>query len=158
MSNGSGPVRVRRGFVPGSGPRVQINVGYEAGTLFEDIARRNADIAMATQVAQVLHQHYRGHYWSVSVDSKQGVCLIWIPTLMRHWKYVINLSRDELTPAAVIKAGGEVLERHNLPRGALNVDRYQEARAVADASSQKAAPGESSPSIQSPPLVPETLH
>lgn len=151
-------IRTGRSFIPGSGPRVQINVGYEAGTLFEDIARRNADIAMAKQVAECLHKHYRGHFWSVSVDSKQGICLIWIPTLMRQWKYVINLSKDELTPAAVVKAGGEILERHNLARGELNVDRYQEARAAADASSQKAAPGESLPTIPSPPLVPEIPH
>lgn len=96
------------------------------GTFPADEARARAELRIAKGVGELLHKHYRGHFWQVEADTKQGVCLITIPVLLENWKWKINLA--ELTPEAVVRAGGELLERFNIPRGDLDVARFVEAR------------------------------
>jgi hypothetical protein len=83
-------------------------------------------MAIAKMVAEDLHTYYRGHFWAVHVDSKQGICLITIPVLLGNWKYKIPLTG--LTTEMVVRAGGEILERFNIPRSSLDVAAFVAAR------------------------------
>jgi len=122
------PILLRKGLVPGSGPRVQYQLQHQRAGVFAEEGRKNAgaDMAITKWVAELLHSHYRGHFWAVATDSHQGVCLITIPTLLGNWKWCIRL--NELTPWMVIKAGGDILERFNIPRSAIDVAAFCEAR------------------------------
>ena len=106
-------VRVEARFVPsGAGSR----------------ERARTDIATARAVRRVLDTAYPGHDWEVVADSGQGYVAFRIPALMgANYAYLIK-GRD-LTPEAVVKGGGELLERYRLPRGRFNLDRFLAARA-----------------------------
>ena len=90
--------------------------------------RARADLATARAVRRILDTAYPGHDWEVVADSGQGYVAFRIPALMgANWAYLIKC-RD-LTPEAVLKGGGELLERYRLPREKFNLDRFLEARA-----------------------------
>lgn len=119
---------VRQGYVDGRGPRVQMQLKYDSGVSFSE---READTAAADLtttkwVAEVLHSHFRGHFWSVEVSSHQGLCRIGIPVLLGNWTW--NIPLPLLTHAMVLKAGGEILERFNIPRSSLDVAAFVKAR------------------------------
>jgi hypothetical protein len=107
-------VRVEARFVPsGNGSR----------------ARAAADVAAAKTVRRILDAAYPGHDWEVLADSGQGYVAFRIPALMgANFAYLIK-GRD-LTPEAVLKGGGELLERYRLPREKFDLDRFLEARAA----------------------------
>ena len=91
--------------------------------------RAAADIAAAKTVRRILDTAYPGHDWEVLADSRHGYVAFRIPALMgANWAYLIK-GRD-LTPAAVLNGGGELLERYRLPREKFNLDRFLEARAA----------------------------
>ena len=106
-------VRVEARFVPsGAGSR----------------ERAAADLATARAVRRILDTAYPGHDWEVLADSRQGYVAFRIPALMgTNYAYLVK-GRD-LTPEAVLKGGGELLERYRLPRAKFNLDRFLEARA-----------------------------
>jgi len=106
-------VRVEARFVPsGDGSR----------------ARMAADLAAARAVRRILDTAYPGHDWEVIADSGQGYIAFRIPALMGiNFAYLIK--GRKLTPEAVLKGGGELLERYRLPRGKFDLDRFLEARA-----------------------------
>jgi hypothetical protein len=109
---GRGPVRVEARFVPsGDGSR----------------ARARTDLAAARAVRRILDTAYPGHDWEVVADSGQGYIAFRIPALMGA-NYAYLVKGKDLTPAAVLKGGGELLERYRLPRGKFNLDRFLEAR------------------------------
>ena len=122
------PILLRHGVVPGAGPRVEwASKASVGGTFAAEKARRaKFDVTCARGIGLVLHNHYRGHFWLVEVDSHQGYCAITIPILLGNWKWKIPLA--DLTPAMVIKAGGEILERFKIPRSALDLPSFIEAR------------------------------
>lgn len=91
-------------------------------------ARARTDLATARAVRRILDVAYPGHDWEVIADSGQGYVAFRIPALMGiNFAYLIK-GRD-LTPEAVLKGGGELLERYRLPRGKFDLDRFLEARA-----------------------------
>jgi len=106
-------VRVEARFVPsGAGSR----------------SRLRADLAAARGVRRILDTAYPGHDWEVVADSAQGYVAFRIPALMgMNYAYLVK-GRD-LTPAAVLTGGGELLERYRLPRGKFDLDRFLAARA-----------------------------
>src|SRR5262249_38342894 len=107
-------VRVEARFVPsGTGSR----------------ARARTDLATARAVRRILATAYPGYDWEVVADSAQGYVAFRIPALMgMNYAYLVK-GRD-LTPEAVLKGGGELLERYRLPRGKFDLDRFLEARAA----------------------------
>jgi len=106
-------VRVEARFVPsGEGSR----------------ARARTDLATARAVRRILDTAYPGHDWEVLADSAQGYVAFRIPALM-GLNYAYLVKRRDLTPEAVLKGGGELLERYRLPRGRFDLDRFLEARA-----------------------------
>jgi hypothetical protein len=91
-------------------------------------ARAATDVAAAKAVRRILDQAYPGHDWEVVADSAQGYVAFRIPALMGgNWAYLIRAK--DVTPEAVRKGGGELLERYRLPRGKFDLDRFLAARA-----------------------------
>jgi hypothetical protein len=106
-------VRVEARFVPsGDGSR----------------ARAAADLAAAGSVRRILDGAYPGHDWEVVADSGQGYVAFRIPALMGA-NYAYLIKGADLTSEAVLKGGGELLERYRLPRRRFDLDRFLEARA-----------------------------
>jgi len=109
---GRGLVRTEARFVPsGEG-------SYE---------RLAADLAAARTVRRILDVAYPGHDWEVIADSGQAYVAFRIPALM-GMNYAYLIKGKDLTPEAVLKGGGELLERYRLPRGKFDLDRFLEAR------------------------------
>ena len=90
-------------------------------------SRARADVAAARAVRRILDVAYPGHDWEVIADSGQGYVAFRIPALMgMNFAYLVK--GKDLTAEAVLKGGGELLERYRLPRGKFDLDRFLEAR------------------------------
>jgi hypothetical protein len=90
-------------------------------------SRARTDVAAARAVRRILDTAYPGHDWEVVADSHQGYVAFRIPVLMgAHYAYLVK--GKDLTAEAVLKGGGELLERYRLPRGKFDLDRFLEAR------------------------------
>lgn len=89
-----------------------------------------ADQDMANRIMQVLQMHYPGHPWFVEVShhNKVGIAKIKMPGFT-SWSYVLLLSDLKNDPAlkAVVRAGGEFLERYRLPRTGIDFASYVNA-------------------------------
>lgn len=87
------------------------------------------DTWIALQVAKVLTHYYYGYDWHVVADSRQGIVHFAIPSLMGPTlRYIIRLAQyDHLDKRMIVRAGGELLERMNLPRRAVDVPEYYAA-------------------------------
>jgi len=86
-----------------------------------------ADYAIAKQIAEILHTHYPGHLWGVTAQSDQGIATVRNLRFSGNWGFVLKL-RDIVTHKELVKrtkwAGGELLERYNMPRGKFHEDKY----------------------------------
>lgn len=91
--------------------------------------RELADIGIAKQIADVLDRHYPGHMWAVNVDSFGGIATVKNLRLSGNWGFVLKLvdtfSGSELD-RRIMLAGGELLERYRLHRGAFNQNSYDQ--------------------------------
>lgn len=93
---------------------------------------RARDLALTKRVAETLERHYPSHPWMVEVSHAQGVVYISLPIIMRtNQKFVLHTDNLVSDPGlrAVIRAGGEILERHNVPRSGFRLDDFLTARA-----------------------------
>jgi hypothetical protein len=96
-------------------------------------AHAGADLALTKRIAEVLERHYPSHPWMVEVTHAQGVAYISLPIVMkRNQKFVLHTDRLKSDPGlrAVVRAGGEILERHNVPRSGFRLDHFLHARAA----------------------------
>jgi hypothetical protein len=95
--------------------------------LDESAAASAADLATSKLVAERLHQKYPGHLWGVHCQAEQGILTIRNFGLSAKYGYVVHLkpifSDSELMRLADL-AGGEILERYRLTRGAFRGDEY----------------------------------
>ncbi len=92
--------------------------------LITDAPQTNArELILAKQMGDRLHTAYPGHLWAVTVSEKQGIATIRDLYLSGIWGYVLKLS-DHYTASdwdqQVMHAGGEILERYRVRRGAVN--------------------------------------
>lgn len=129
-----GPVILNRGTLdrPAGQPNIELQQRYVRSGLLPDETDPNADwdMMVAKAITRVLLSQYRGHFWEAYCDSKQGVAWITIPLLLGNYKYVFRLS-DDITPAMIVRAGGEILERFNIPRTSLDVPAFLAAKKFA---------------------------
>lgn len=91
------------------------------------------DLALTKRIAAVLEAHYPSHPWMIEVSHAQGVAMISLPIIMRmNQKFVLHTDRLTSDPSlrAVVRAGGEILERHNVPRSGFRLDHFLHARAA----------------------------
>jgi hypothetical protein len=92
-----------------------------------------ADLAMTKRIASTLERHYPGHAWKVMVTHRGGVAQIALPILMKpHEGFVLHLSNLYSDPGlkAVVRAGGDILERYKMPRQAFDLDHFLTARST----------------------------
>lgn len=108
-------------------------------TRHEDHAK---EVALACFVMEILQRYYPGHCWSVRVSGggvndkgrvKPRGVEVKIPILMGTKSYVIPapmLMADFNQSCRLIRAaGGEILERFNIPRSGFQLDPFMLARA-----------------------------
>jgi hypothetical protein len=81
---------------------------------------KDFDDTVCRAIGRLLHDAYRGHDWQVWVSREAGIAKIWIALLMDPTvPYVVKLE-DLHQPQSVINAGGELLERFNIPRSCVD--------------------------------------
>ena len=89
--------------------------------LIDDPDLNASDMLTAKAIAEKLHEKYPGHLWGVNVAH--GVADIRNLYLAGNWGYRLIIpkiySSSDLD-ARVVRAGGEILERFKLSRGAAN--------------------------------------
>lgn len=95
-----------------------------------DEFRKKADAAIAQWIDDILHQHYYGHLWTVTVDSRPNVGMVYIRHNLTPQKAGIRIRLPDIDPNGriVVRLAGELLERYNVPRAALDVDAMLIAR------------------------------
>jgi hypothetical protein len=121
------PIIIREDAVRSGGvPRQRVQQSFIPSG--EGSASRAAyDLWVARRAYALLDRAYPGHGWQVIADSAQGYVGVRLPILTGgNWAYLIKW--PDLTPAQVIRAGGELLERYRLPRGRFEVGTFLEAR------------------------------
>ena len=79
------------------------------------------DLAIARDMAEVLHAIYPDHAWAVTCECDKGIATVRNLALAGNWGFVLKLA--DLYSASswkkmVVRAGGELLERFMLRRGA----------------------------------------
>lgn len=79
------------------------------------------DMNMSRDMAETLHAAYPGHLWAVTCEGDKGIATVRNLALAGNWGFVLKLK--EISTASdwkkkVIQAGGELLERFRLRRGA----------------------------------------
>jgi hypothetical protein len=88
------------------------------------------EIGVCKQVGDELERHYPGWMWMVSVPPKGGVVQIRSGYMDPRQGFVVKLvasySASHLAREAV-RAGGELLERVNMPRSKYEYDREMAA-------------------------------
>ena len=90
-----------------------------------------ADLALTMRIAETLERHYPGHPWMVQVSHDSGCAFIKLPIVMKSMeRYVLHIDKLNMDPAlrAVVRAGGELLERYNMPRTGFSLDPFLSAR------------------------------
>lgn len=90
-----------------------------------------ADLALTKMIAEVLERHYPAHPWMVEVSHAKGCAFISLPIIMkRNQKYVLHIDKLKMDPGlrSVMRAAGEILERHNVPRAGFAIDHFLAAR------------------------------
>jgi hypothetical protein len=86
------------------------------------------DYVLAKNAAETLHQHYPGHLWAVSVNQRARMLDIRNLALSGAWGFRIPLATifsGTQLDRLVMRAGGELLERYRVQRGAANVEALQ---------------------------------
>lgn len=99
---------------------------HQRSATFDTDHLAEVDMRIAKGIGEFLHSHFAGHFWQVYVDSHQNLVTITIPILLGNWKYSYRLSDFGMEKA--LKAGGEILERFNIPRSRIDVPAFCEAR------------------------------
>lgn len=92
-----------------------------------------ADLALTKRIADVLERHYPSHPWMVEVSHAKGCAFVSLPIIMkRNQKYVLHINALKSDPGlrSVMRAAGEILERHNVPRQTFSLTPFLDARAA----------------------------
>lgn len=85
------------------------------------------DYLLAKDIGDTLHNHYPGHLWAIEVDGPNGVAHIrdlLVSGRMGYTLKLVNMYSYSDFKKDVIRAGGEILERYRLSRGAFNEAQY----------------------------------
>ena len=85
-----------------------------------------SDLVLARNMAETLHRHYPGHAWAVTCE--RGVATVRDLLLSGQMGFVLRVA-DQYSASeferAVVRAGGEMLERYRLSRGQPRDDEYE---------------------------------
>jgi hypothetical protein len=86
------------------------------------------DLIMSKNMADTLHKHYPEHRWAVCVEGANGIAKVYHLDTSGSKAYILDLASIYSSSSFdrdLIKAGGEILERHRLARGRFNLDRWE---------------------------------
>lgn len=85
---------------------------------------------LCREIGKKLAQHYPGHPWGVMAEAEHGIVKIALQGFTQ-WPYLIRLSTLKADPGlkSVVKAGGELLERLQMPRGGFSFADWRAADA-----------------------------
>ena len=89
------------------------------------------DLVTAKTMAETLHQHYPGHLWAVTCDGATGMASVRNLALSGMWGFQLRLPATYTASdfkRRVVRAGGELLERFRVSRGALRPDEMASLR------------------------------
>lgn len=88
------------------------------------------DEYIAKGVVAILDKYYWGYRWTAKADSYQGIVAFQIPELMGATLHcVIRLAEfRDLDEKLIMRTAGNLLERMNLPRTAVDMAAYAFAR------------------------------
>lgn len=81
------------------------------------------DFNMAKEIAEVLHVAYPGHLWAVTSEGEKGIATVRNMALAGNWGFVLKLGSLYTSSdfkKQIVMAGGELLERFRLRRGAVD--------------------------------------
>lgn len=94
-----------------------------------------ADILLCRQILDKLNQHYSGHMWHVKADHRTGVATIILlytnaQNQVKPCGVLMHINNLNSDPGllAVMRYGGELLERFGLPRTKAQPDACLVAR------------------------------
>lgn len=72
---------------------------------------------MCRWIGSVLLRHYPNRQWFVEVSMEGGVAKIQSPSISNNYGFVVHIDKPrEALERAVVRAGGELLERFGLSR------------------------------------------
>lgn len=83
------------------------------------------DFNMAKEMSECLTAAYPGHAWAVTCEGEKGIATVRNLALSGNWGFVMklrNMSSSSDWKKQIIMAGGELLERFRLRRGAVDHD------------------------------------
>jgi hypothetical protein len=77
---------------------------------------------LAARYGDALEKHYPGWMWAINPDQEGGVIYIYSLRLSGEYGIVLRTGevQDDAHEKAAIMAGGEILDRYNLPRKQYN--------------------------------------
>jgi hypothetical protein len=108
--------------------------------------RISGETAWAKKIVETLQWFYPGHAWEVTVDSRHGGAQIRIAVLMTgphcYFMRFSDIDSENAFRRRVMIAGGDLLERFNIPRAGFDLTRYVEARPKAVFHHNQRMPGE----------------
>ena len=76
------------------------------------------EVKIAQDIAEKLNKHYPGHMWGVNADVNNGITTIQAVELSTEYGYLLHLADLDIDLKCVVRAGGEILERFRVKRGA----------------------------------------
>ena len=123
------PTVINRPNRPDPRGRGHIELSDDEG---RDVAQ--AEMELCKLAFSILQTHYKGHLWKVHANSRAQLLSIQLAILMdetRHYNIHMNTVRSipELEKV-LIRAGGELLERFDLGRSQIDVDKFLHARST----------------------------
>lgn len=80
------------------------------------------EVTLAKNIAAVLERHYPGYLWAVNVRGDQGIVTVHNLMLSGRWGFILKIKDLDTNLNAVMRAGGEILERYRLSRSRANFD------------------------------------
>ena len=89
-----------------------------------------ANAALGKHVGEALAKFYPGHPWGVASELEHGIVKLCIQGFSQ-WQYVIHAASLKGDPSMkrVMRAGGELLERLDMPRNGFKMDAWRAANA-----------------------------
>lgn len=75
----------------------------------------------AARIRSILHTHYPGHPWGVTVDLRAFRAIINHPLMPDNTAIVVLLQDEDVDGKCYVRLAGELLERFNVPRGGIDL-------------------------------------
>jgi len=87
-----------------------------------------AEVALCRQACEVLNKHYPGHLWEA--EAVDGLLVIRNNAFRGRWGFVLKPEHYFTDPGlkCVMRAAGELLERHRIARSGRTESTYDPAR------------------------------